>query len=728
MIWLATANGLARRNGEAFRVFFADNSSNSNDIVQLFKDRESNLWLATYNGIYKLNSQRFLNYTFKDGLLASFIYGIHRDSENQLWIGSRDKGVFRYNNKSFTAFNTSHGLASNRIGPITEFKKQTLIGTNRGLSIFDLNSNRIVKTALSKNIGRKPVNDILIDKATNTQYFAHISSITVHDKNTTNTLELKIPNKGEIWCLWKDSEKNIWIGTYEGGLLRFDQDSNLIDVGEEWGVEIESVMDMVATSTTDLWVATFQGVYHYNTQQKTLRQITVEDGLNSPLVYSLLLDNSNNLWAGTNQGINRIDLQDYHNSNDIISITSFSKADGFVGVECNTHGAWADQNGSLWFGTVNGLIEYIGDIAAQKDIQNKTFITGIKLFYNDTTLKNHSVLSHNNNQISFTFKGICLSNPNKVKYKFKLEGYDQKWSPPVQEKVASYSNLKPGSYTFKVISSNENGTWNRVPTTFSFSIATPFYQQFWFIAIAIFFTGSIVFGLFSLRIKNLKSKATLERNLDNLKLQALRSQMNPHFIFNSLNSIQYYINGNEKKQANRYLTKFAKLMRLILDNSKSPQVTLEKDLEAVQLYVEMEQIRFEGRFEFEVSVDPTVNPTEIQIPPMLIQPYVENCIIHGFTQLKRSGMIKINLNLKGRELLQCIIQDNGIGRKAAQEIKEKKRKIHQSAAMGITQGRLETLQTKYKEELTIKIEDLYHLNEPMGTRVILTIPILNTKN
>lgn len=728
LLWLATANGLARRDGQTFKVFFVDNSANSNDIIQLFKDRESNIWIATYEGIYKLNSQRFLHYSFKDGLPAHFIYGIHRDRKKQLWIGSRSKGVFKYSQNSFTAYNTSHGLASNRVGPIVDFQDQVYIGTSRGLSIFDLKTNQFIKNKLTRYTGKNEVNDIFIDSTDASVYLAHKTHITVLNGSNISRLKLALPAQSEIWSIWKDSNASIWVGTYEGGLHRLRPDGKLINVGDEWGIEIESALDILSTSPDDLWFATFQGVYHYNLANKNLQQISVSNGLNSPLVYSLVKDYKNQLWVGTNQGINRIDLDTYGQNIEKISVSHFGKADGFIGVECNTHGAWADKSGTLWFGTVNGLTEYIGDTASHGDIQNKTFITGIKLFYNDTLLPNESVLPHNQNQISFTFKGICLSNPKKVKYKFKLDGYDQKWSPAIQERVASYSNLKPGDYTFQVISSNENGYYNRVPTTFSFSIATPYYQRFWFIALSILLFSAIVFGVFSLRIQSLKSKAALERNLDNLKLQALRSQMNPHFIFNSLNSIQFYINSNEKKQANRYLTKFAKLMRLILNNSKSPFVNLEKDIEAVQLYIEMEQIRFENGFDFTISIDPALNQSKIQIPPMLIQPYVENSINHGFTRLTRKGTIKIKLESMGRDVVRCIIEDNGIGRKAAEAIKMKKRKIHQSAAMGITQGRLETLQTKYKDELKISIEDLYKANEPAGTRVTLTIPVINLIN
>lgn len=727
MLWIGTANGLARYNGKYFKVFFVDEEFNSNDIIQLFKDRESNIWVATYNGIYKLNSQRFLNYTFKDGLLANFIYGIFRDSKNQLWIGSRNKGVFKYQNESFTVYDQYHGLKSNHIGPITEIDSVVYIGTNKGLSLYSLAKNGLISSSISRKIGRKPVNDIFHDSTHFYTYFAHKNTISVVKNNELTTLSLDLPEQGEIWSLWKDAQQNLWIGTYEGGLFRFNTDSTLTNLNQEWNVHIESALDLVATSPTDLWIATFQGVFHYNLATENLQQINVTNGLNSPLTYSLLADYNQQLWVGTNQGINKIDLQNQPFDSTSL-VTGYSLTDGFIGVECNTHGAWADKDGSLWFGTVNGLVQYLGDYATHQDVENKTFLTGINLFYNDTALAAGSQLSHLENRISFSFKGICLSNPKKVRYQYRLNGYDNNWSPPIAESVASFSNLNPGDYVFEVKSSNANGTWNRVPTTFHFSIATPYYKEPWFIATLIALFVSILVGVYRLRIINLKRKAALERDLDNLKLQALRSQMNPHFIFNSLNSIQFYINNNEKKQANRYLTKFAKLMRLILDNSKTPYVPLKQDIEALHLYIELEQVRFENKFVFDLQLNLDKKMEEAPIPPLMIQPFVENSINHGFSKLERQGKITVNISSSQPDLLVCVIEDNGIGRKAAQALQQKKQKLHQSAAMGITQGRISALQAKFKDELSIQFEDVYQGHKPFGTRVTITIPIVNEKN
>lgn len=727
MQWIATANGLARYDGKDFKVFFVDQEFNSNDIIQLFKDRESNIWVATYNGIYKLNSQRFLNYTFKDGLLANFIYGIFRDSKNQLWIGSRNKGVFKYQNESFTVYDQYHGLKSNHIGPITEIDSVVYIGTEKGLSLYSLAKNALISSTIAQKIGKKPVNDIFHDSTNLLTYFAHKNTISVVKNNLLSSLSIHLPEQAEIWSLWKDSNQNLWIGTYEGGLFRFNADSTLTNLNQEWNVHIESALDLVATSPTDLWIATFQGVFHYNLTTQKLEQITVSNGLNSPLTYSLLADYNNQLWVGTNQGINRIDLNPKNTTANSL-VTGYSLADGFIGVECNTHGAWADKDGSLWFGTVNGLVQYLGDYATHQDVENKTFLTGIKLFYNDTSLITGAQLSHEENRISFSFKGICQSNPKKVRYQYRLKGYDDNWSPPISESTASFSNLNPGDYVFEVKSSNANGTWNRVPTTFQFSIATPYYEEPWFIATLVVLFVSVLAGAYRLRIINVKRKAALERDLDNLKLQALRSQMNPHFIFNSLNSIQFYINNNEKKQANRYLTKFAKLMRLILDNSKAPYIPLKQDIEALNLYVELEQVRFESKFAFDLQLNLDKKMEEAPIPPLMIQPFVENSINHGFSKLNRQGKITVNISSSQPDLLVCVIEDNGIGRKAAQALQQKKQKLHQSAAMGITQGRISALQAKFKDELSIHFEDLYQEHEPFGTRVTITIPIVNEKN
>ncbi|MBV7532920.1 tetratricopeptide repeat protein [Chitinophaga sp. sic0106] len=226
-------------------------------------------------------------------------------------------------------------------------------------------------------------------------------------------------------------------------------------------------------------------------------------------------------------------------------------------------------------------------------------------------------------------------------------------------------------------------------------------------------------GFFYIRHRNLEeNKQTLQ-----LELRSLRSQMNPHFIFNSLSSIHRYIWSNNQEEASDYLTKFSKLMRLILDNTQHTFVPLNKELESLQLYLDLESLRCNGIFDYHIVVADDINDDEVLIPPMILQPYVENAIWHGLVhKLAEKGMLEINIRLSGRSLV-CTIEDNGIGRKKAMEIKERKGKAHNSVGMKVTQGRIDLIRKINNKDASVEITDLVNAaGEPTGTRVTIVLP------
>ncbi|HJS55741.1 MAG TPA: histidine kinase, partial [Chitinophagaceae bacterium] len=215
-----------------------------------------------------------------------------------------------------------------------------------------------------------------------------------------------------------------------------------------------------------------------------------------------------------------------------------------------------------------------------------------------------------------------------------------------------------------------------------------------------------------------------ERKMTEVEMQALRAQMNPHFIFNCLNSINRYIVKSDQATASLYLTRFARLIRLILDNSNSKNVILSHELEALKLYIEMEALRFDKKFDYAIVVDKTVNPDNVEVPPLIIQPYVENAIWHGLLHKETPGCLCISVSMPGENMLECTIEDNGVGRQKAKDLKSKSATTRKSLGMKLTEDRL-TLLNKYAElNASIDIIDLSNGNgEATGTKVILKIPV-----
>ena len=208
------------------------------------------------------------------------------------------------------------------------------------------------------------------------------------------------------------------------------------------------------------------------------------------------------------------------------------------------------------------------------------------------------------------------------------------------------------------------------------------------------------------------------------EMQALRAQMNPHFIFNCLNSINRYIVKSDQATASLYLTRFAKLIRLILDNSNSKNVILSNELEALRLYIEMEALRFDKKFSYDIVVDESVNAECLEVPPLIIQPYVENAIWHGLLHKENGGNLRIHVTMTGESMLQCTVQDDGIGREKARELKSKSAITRKSLGMKLTEGRISLLNRHAELNASIDIEDLWTVaGEPAGTKVILKIPI-----
>jgi LytS/YehU family sensor histidine kinase len=268
--------------------------------------------------------------------------------------------------------------------------------------------------------------------------------------------------------------------------------------------------------------------------------------------------------------------------------------------------------------------------------------------------------------------------------------------------------------------------------SFTFTVLSPFWQKWWFIGICTLVIAASLYQLFRFRLsvvsKREQEKARVQVSIIEMEAKALRSQMNPHFMFNSFNSIQSYILQNETKLANYYLGKFSKLMRQMLESSKHDNTTLTDEINLLTSYIELEKMRHNDCFEYEIVVEKKLDAVHIRIPIMLIQSQVENAILHGLAPLKeRPG--KLSIHFEQRDLyLKCTIEDNGIGRKAAAEINRQKRRFHNSVSSTLTIERLELYNKIHKTNAGMEYVDLCDENDQaIGTKVILLIPIINAK-
>jgi len=220
-----------------------------------------------------------------------------------------------------------------------------------------------------------------------------------------------------------------------------------------------------------------------------------------------------------------------------------------------------------------------------------------------------------------------------------------------------------------------------------------------------------------------QEKKTIENEMDKVRLIALKAQMNPHFIFNSLNSIRAYVITNETKKASDYITKFAKLIRLILHYASKDAILLQSELEALQLYIELEQLRFRDDFGFDLRVDPRIKPNQVWVPPLILQPYVENAIVHGLAPKKDNKVLRVMV-IMNQSHLEFVVRDNGVGRNFSKNISKEMNPSHKSMAMELTRRRIELMDTDNVDKPKITITDLTENDKPNGTEVRFTLPLM----
>ncbi|MEM7371004.1 MAG: histidine kinase [Bacteroidota bacterium] len=364
----------------------------------------------------------------------------------------------------------------------------------------------------------------------------------------------------------------------------------------------------------------------------------------------------------------------------------------------------------------------------------KPYVSRFKVFDDPWLLDNDPdaidsvFLSYRQNFFSFEFSSVGYNLPDEISYRYQLEGFDQGWQDGTKRRFASYTNVPGGEYRFKVEAINNEGLKSASPSITYLHISTVWYQTLWFWLLSILTIAGIVYAIYRWRVGQVRQhermRTEYERKLADVEMSALRAQMNPHFIFNSLNSIEYYIISNEPENASDYLNRFSRLIRLILQNSKSTLVPLKDELEALKLYIEMESLRFDNLFEYEVRMEKSIDMERVAIPPMLLQPYVENAIWHGLMQKKEGeGKLKLDIRRQDGHLI-CSIEDNGIGRDAARQLKSKSATSRKSFGMKITSDRLAMLNRLAGAKASVQVFDLQGEDgEGIGTRVELVIPI-----
>lgn len=369
----------------------------------------------------------------------------------------------------------------------------------------------------------------------------------------------------------------------------------------------------------------------------------------------------------------------------------------------------------LWVSHINGVQQIDLNTLHQPIATPLINISGILV--NDTATDARTNLTNQERKIQFVLSSPTLRNRENIHYHYKLEGNDAVWTiNDYASNKITYNALAPGSYTFNV-KAEKQGVFSKT-VSYSFSIAAPVYSKWWFITLAVLLFLSIVYLVYKWQL-NLQRKKSLQINeLNASKLTAIQSQMNPHFIFNSLNSIQDLILKGDVEHSYSYITTFSNLVRRTLSYSDKDFIDFEQEIKLIELYLSLEKLRFKKDFSFTIETNGIV---DIQIPPMLIQPFIENALVHGL--LHKEGEKKLKIYFELKDTLICVIEDNGVGREKAKAIKQRQRSEHESFSGKAIYKRFEILSNVFEGQFGYKYEDLTESGQANGTKVTLIIPI-----
>ena len=699
-------------------------------LIKVYQDKQLNSWLLTEgNGVYKSIATSFQHYTNADSKRIGQITAIHStdqtvwfsdanhlfkndstgvhnlstqnhrfkitsittDKEKNLWIGSKNKGIYIFRKKTdslnIDQYNierlyTQNGFPNNRIQKI-HIQNDTIWVVTKNAGIIKLDYD--FKNGFVKKIRRFNKNNGLKEHAITTSLLYN------------NT---------------------VWYGT-KNGALGFIKNNSVTHYSKI--LKQNTSINSLAFNNKNIYLGTLgSGVWSAKRNQINKLEPLNNSYFSSLNVYQLLFDENSNLWVGSEKGLDKLELKNAA----ILKAIHYNANDGFTGIETSLNTAIKTFDTNLWFGTKNGITKYTPSNRNPLKKRPTIYFENIEIDYqsidsiNNTIISNSVQLKPRQNNLSFTYKTIDLTHPDRIEYQWKLNEDVGNWTT---RNSINFPNLKSGDYTFSVTSRNAFKLKSQ-PKVFHFYIDKPIYEKIWFIVGVIGLFIFILLIIISNYIEKLnkKNKAeieklTLEKHLINLEQKALQLQMNPHFIFNVLNGIKALGNSGNTEELNTTVSQFATLLRAILNNSREEEISLSQEISTLKNYLELEQKMSSNPFQYAINTNTNnIDLEEILIPPMLMQPFIENCIKHGFKGTSETGKISINFTVKDN-FLYCTIVDNGVGYNHSQKTTNN----HKSVALKVTKERIENL----SKNSSFDISELQEKNQITGTKVEFKIPL-----
>lgn len=680
------------------------------NISRTFIDNENNFWFSTFGqGVYKLASREFRTFEFP-GNRSAEIFAIEK-YKDQLYAGS---GFFLLNlingNKTRTINLEDHVakvaniLTLSRVLCFKKLHDNTMaIGLDGLLLKYDGNPRNIIyDRAGVKSIDQVDDTTLLVGTS---------GSASLFDLRTMKDKKTVYPNRSTAVCYYNGQ---YYVGTVDG-LYIISKNGETKYLGDSIPILRSRISYFTRSDDGRFWVATYGSGIVSLKGYKVVDHITTGQGLTSNICRTLFLDN-NYLWVGTDKGLNKINIHTAANP-----VVNYTTADG---LPSNIINAIYIDSGKIYVGSPAGLT-FFDEERISNYSRCDLKILDLSFSNKSRVPSQHHELKHTENSLKIAFAGISFKSGGDILYRYRLKGLTDSWDS-TRQTTLEYPSLPPGTYTLQLEAINKFGKASGQENIL-FTINTPYWQTLWFkiglVVMVIGITWLLVANRYRIIRRREQEKTALQQKLNDLEQMALRAQMNPHFIFNCLNSIQNFIINNNLEATNQYLTEFAYLIRQTLDNSDKGGITVANEIKYLSRYLELEKMRFGNSFNYKIETDPQLDIDNTKIPTMIMQPYVENCIRHGIRHKREgNGLVEIKF-LQNKNGLVCIVQDNGIGREKAYEFKSHRHVEYQSKGMSLTADRINILNRQHAQQITIEVTDLKDSTQnAMGTRVAIHIP------
>ncbi len=710
------------------------------DIIELIEDDHENLWVCTSKGLfmYRFPGNYRESNKYLDGI---FISNITQDHENGYWVTTVDNGVFNLVNHDVGNYFNEPAINSPLI--LTKDRSSMYAGYFNG-SIAKMNS-RELKPIIIESM-TSGVISIFFDTSTarmlvcndKLEYWKNNKIYPIENPKKLKANSGFVQNKNGLFagaygsvlrifrdepgfagpfnirinCIYSTETDQLILGCIDG-VYKLDENFKSIQLLDERLKDIR--VDDINSICGSLCFATHgKGILILKNNGKILT-ISESDGLCSDIIHSMCVS-GNTLWCGSNNGLSKVEFS--ASGDDSYQITPVNVNNGLISNEIIDIDILKD---TVWIASKKGISFFNSKVDFVNHSIPNVYFTSLKVNNADTVVQNNYQFSHLNNSISIGFESPVFKSNGRQTYRYLLTNQGDSIEGSTNNREVEFLSLKPGHYSFQVKAINNSGVASLQPSVFQFVILSPWWQRTWFKLlglIALLLSGYL---LYKRRVDQIENKYSIEKKQAALQLTAMRAQMNPHFVFNVMDSIRNYMMDKDITSAEKYLTSFAKLIRYTLEHSDKQECSLSDELSMIRIYSDLEKLRFSDPIDVEFDYDKSIQTDEIMIPAMILQPFVENAFKHGMKNKQSRPKLIIRL-IENIGNVQVVIENHGIDKPDLTPSNSKKKKERNSYGLALVQERIAAYNKAYSREIQYTSDEL--VNESgvrTGMRVVVKL-------